>query len=141
MSTDKTQYLETQTLDRIFANQTPDGAVDGVYVALFASSPSNSPDETNEISGDKYSPVHVPASEWSVTNSGGPTTYENDNIIDLGKLDTSNSTTFVGVVLYDGADTSTANALYCDDLQSGTATVDAGNKFELEAGNLTVKED
>lgn len=141
MSQDKTQYLESQTLDRIFANQAPDGAVDGVYVALWGSSPDNTPDESNEITGDSYSPAYVPASEWSVSNNGGPKTYDNDNIIDFGKLDTGSSKTFDGVVLYDGADTSTANPLYYDDLQSGTTTVDAGNKFELEAGNLTVKED
>lgn len=141
MSTDKTQYLEAQTLDRIFANTTPDGALDGVYVALWGSSPANSPDSTNEISGNEYSPVQVTASEWSVDNTGAPRRYTNDNIIDFGKLDTGASKTVAGVVLYDGADTSTANALYADDLVDGSTTVEAGNKFEIEAGNLPVEED
>lgn len=141
MSTDKTQYLEGQVLDRIFANAAPDGAVDGVYVALWASSPANAPNNTNEVSGDSYAVVNVTASGWSVASTGGPKKYTNDNIIDFGKLDTVNSKTVAGVVLYDGADTSTANALYADDLVNGTTTVEAGNKFEIEAGNLPVEED
>ncbi len=141
MSTDKTEYLEGQVLDRIFANTAPDGALDGVYVALWASSPANSPDPANHLSGNEYSPVQVTASEWSVDNAGGPRRYVNDNIIDFAKLDTGASKTVSGVVLYDGADPSTANALYADDLVDGSTTVEAGNKFEIEAGNLPVEED
>ncbi|MDB9247466.1 hypothetical protein PN419_00395 [Halorubrum ezzemoulense] len=141
MSNDKTQYLEQQTLDRIFDNVAPDGALDGVYVALWASSPANSPDPVNEVSGNEYSPVQVTASNWSLDNAGGPRRYVNDNIIDFGKLDTGSSKTVTGVVLYDGADTSTANALYADDLVDGSTTVEAGNKFEIEGGNLPVEED
>lgn len=141
MSTDKTDYLEAQTLDRIFANTAPDGAIDGVYVALWASSPANSPNPTNEVSGNEYAVVQVPASGWSVDNTGGPRRYVNDNIIDFGKLDTGSSKTVAGVVLYDGVDTSTANALYADDLKGGSTTVEAGNKFEIEAGNFPVEED
>lgn len=141
MSDDKTQYLEAQTLDRIFDNVAPDGALDGVYVALWTTDPANSPDPANEVSGNEYSPVQVTASEWSVDSTGGPRRYVNDNIIDFGKLDTGSSKTVAGAVLYDGADTSTANALYADALVDGSTTVEAGNKFEIEAGNLPVEED
>lgn len=141
MSTDKTQYLESQVLDRIFDNVAPDGALDGVYIALWSSSPANAPSDSNEVSGDQYSPVQVTASDWSVDNSGGPKRYTNDNIIDFGKIDTASSKTVAGVVLYDGADTTNDNALYADDLVDGTVTVEAGNKFEIEAGNLPVEED
>lgn len=141
MTTEKTTYLEGQTLDRIFANTAPDGAVDGCYVALWASSPTNTPDETNEITGDSYSPVQVTASGWSVATASGPRSYDNDSVIDFGVLDTSTTKTVAGVVLYDGADTSIANALYYDDLQGGSETVDAGNTFEFPASNLVIEED
>ncbi len=139
--TDKTAYHEAQVLDRIFANEAPDGALDGVYIALWSSSPAQSPDPANEVSGDSYSVVNVTASGWSVTSASAPREYSNDNIIDFGKLDTGSSKTVAGVVLYDGADTSTANALYADDLTDGSTTVEAGNKFEIEAGQITVSED
>lgn len=141
MATDKTDYMEEQTLDRIFANQTPDGAVDGVYVALWASSPTNNPDNANEVGGNEYSPVQVTASEWSTTNSAAPRRYENDSIIDFGVLDDSSDTDVVGAVLYDGSDTGADNALYADDLSGGSTTVSAGDKFEIGAGDLTVEED
>lgn len=141
MTTDKTDYLEGQTLDRIFANQAPDGATDGCYVALWASSPANAPDNTNEITGGSYSPVQVTASGWSVTNTAAPRRYANDSVIDFGTLDSASDITVAGVVLYDGADTSTANALYADDLTGGTVTVSAGDKFEISSGDLTVEED
>lgn len=141
MSTDKTDYMEQQTLDRIFANTTPDGAVDGCYVALWASSPANGPDNTNEVSGGSYSPVQVTASGWTQANAAAPRRYENANNISFGVLDSNSDITVTGVVLYDGSDTSTANALYADDLSGGSTTVSAGNKFEISAGDLTVEED
>jgi hypothetical protein len=141
MTTDKTDYHETQVLDRIYANATPDGAVDGCYVALWASSPANAPDSTNEISGDGYSPVQVTASEWTQVSASNPREYENANTVDFGVLDSSSDTTVAGVVLYDGADTSTANALYADDLSGGTTTVSAGDEFKFNAGDLTANED
>jgi len=141
MTTDKTDYMEAQTLDRIFANSAPDGAVDGCYVALWTSSPANAPDETNEVAGGSYSPQQVTASGWTQVQASAPKRYENGSIIDFGVLDSGSSTTVAGVVLYDGSDTSTANALYYDDLSGGSTTVDAGDKFELGAGNVTVEED
>lgn len=141
MTTEKTTYHETQVADRIFANSAPDGAVDGVYVALWTTSPTNTPDETNEVSGDSYSPVQVTASGWSTVSSSGPRQYDNDAQIDFGVLDTSSDKTVAGVVLYDGSDTANDNALYYDDLAGGDATVDAGDEFFIGAGNLTVGED
>jgi len=138
MSDSKTDYHEQQVLDRVFANSAPDGAQDGVHVALWSSAPSNSPDESNEISGDGYSTVQVTASGWSVSSANGPREYQNDSAIDFGVLDSSTSTSVEGVVLYDGSDTSTANALYHDDGVS--ETVDAGNEFKLSAGDVTVSE-
>jgi hypothetical protein len=146
MSTDKTKYMETQTLDRIFNNTTPDGSVDGCYVALWSTVPSNTPNNTNEISASGYSPQQVTASGWTNTQSGGPRKFENANIIDFGVLDSSSTTTVDGVVLYDGSDTSTANALYADSLVDGggsdvTKTVSSGNEFKFNSGDLTVSED
>lgn len=140
MSNDKTDYLESQVLDRVFANQAPDGAVDGVYVALWATTPANAPNEANELTGDSYSPVQVTASGWSVGSAGAPREYTNDSVIDFGVLDSASQKTVAGVVLYDGPDTAADNALYIDD-EFSSATVDAGNKFELEAGGVTVSED
>jgi len=139
MTNDKTDYHESQILDRLFANSAPDGAKDGVYVALWGSTPANAPNETNEISGDGYSPKQVTASEWSVSSAADPRKYENDNIVDFGVLDSSNSTTVAGVVLYDGPDTANDNALYFDD-EFSSVTVDAGNKFELSANDVTISE-
>lgn len=141
MTTDKTDYMETQTLDRIFANTSPDAAVDGCYVALWGSSPANAPDNTNEISGGSYSVVQVTASGWTQVQAAAPRRYENANVVDFGVLDSASDVTVAGVVLYDGADTSTANALYADDLANGSTTVSAGDKFEISAGDLTVEED
>jgi hypothetical protein len=141
MTTDKTQYHETLVLDRVFANVPPDGALDGCYVALFASDPANQPNETNEISGDGYSPVQVTASGWTQVSAGGPREYENANEVDFGVLDSSSQTTVAGVVLYDAADTSTANALYQDALSGGSTTVDAGDEFKFNGGDITVSED
>jgi len=141
MADDKTQYLEAQTLDRVFANESPDGARDGVYVALWAVNPSNNPNQSNEVTGDQYSPIAVPASDWKRTSAGSPRQYENDVLIDFGKLDTSTDTTVAGFVLYDGPDPSVDNPLFASGLVGGAKTVAAGNKFEFEAGNLTVSED
>ena len=141
MADDNTRYLEAQTLDRVFNNEAPDGARDGVYIALWTVDPSNAPDGSNEVSGDQYSPVHVTASEWTRINDGGPRQYENSNLIDFGKLDTSSDKTIAGFVMYDGPDTATDNALFANGLAGGAKSVAAGNKFEFEAGNLTVSED
>lgn len=139
--TDKTQYHETQVLDRIFANVAPDGAQDGCYVALWTTDPANQPDEVNHLSGDSYSgPQQVTASGWTQVQAGGPRRYENANAIDFGVLDTSTQKTVAGVVLYDGADPATANALYADALSS-SKTVDAGDEFKFNAGDITVEED
>jgi len=140
MTNAKTDYHEAQVMDRIFANAAPDGANDGVYVALWGTNPANSPDNTNEISGDSYSVVQLTASNWSVSSASAPREYQNDVDIDFGVLDTSTSTTVEGVVLYDGADTGTSNALYFDD-NFGSETVSAGDEFKLGAGNVTVSED
>ncbi|TKX52328.1 hypothetical protein EXE44_04960 [Halorubrum sp. SS7] len=141
MADDKTRYLEAQTLDRVFNNDPPDGARDGVYVALWTVEPSNTPDAANEVSGDQYSPVNVTASEWTLTNAGSPRQYENDVLIDFGKLDSTVDKTVAGFVLYDGPDPSTDNPLFASGLAGGAKTVAAGNKFEFEAGNLTISED
>jgi hypothetical protein len=141
MSTDKTDYMEAQTLDRIFANTAPDGAVDGCYVALWASSPTNAPSDANEITGGSYSPVQVTASGWTQTSASAPRTYENASAVDFGVLDSGADVSVAGVVLYDGADTSTANALYSDDLTGGSTTVSAGDEFKISAGDITVSED
>jgi hypothetical protein len=141
MTTDKTDYLEGETLDRIFDNSTPDGAVDGVYVALWSVVPANSPVASNEIAGSGYSAVQVTASGFSVVNSAAPRRYSNDSIIDFGVLDSSNSTTIEGIVLLDGPDASTDNSLYFDTLTGGTTTVASGDKFEISAGDLVIEED
>lgn len=141
MSVNKTDYHEQQVADRIFANSAPDGAVDGCYVALWASSPANAPDEANEVTGDGYSVQQVIASGWSLTtNTANPREYDNDADIDYGVLDSSTQKTVAGVVLYDGADTSLANALYYGDLAGGSVTVDAGDEFKINAGELVVSE-
>lgn len=141
MTTEKTAYHENQVADRIFANTAPDGAVDGCYVALWGTSPSNAPSDANEITGGSYSPVQVTASGWSTSNANGPRTYDNDAEIDFGVLDSGSDVTVAGVVLYDGADTSTDNALYYDDLSGGNVTVSAGDEFKFNAGDLSVSED
>lgn len=140
MTNDKTDYHEAQVLDRIFDNADPDGAVDGVYVALWSSTPSNNPDESEEISGDEYSPVEVPADEWSVDSGSGPREYVNDNEVHFDVLDTSSDTTVAGVVLFDGSDTSSDNALYIND-DFDSQTVESGNEFKFNPGELTVSED
>lgn len=140
MSNDKTDYHEAQVLDRIFANATPDGAVDGVYIALWATTPTNNPDPTNEVSGDSYSPVQVTASGWTVDQSAAPRRYVNASDIDFGVLDTTTDKTVAGIVLYDGADTSTANAVYIDD-EFGSTTVPSGDEFKINAGDQSVAED
>lgn len=141
MSTDKTTYHEEQVMNRIFENAAPDGANDGCYVALWSSSPANSPDSANEVSGDGYSPIQVTASGWTEVSASAPNEYENANEVDFGVLDSSSDTTVAGVVLYDGSDTSTANALWADDLSGGSTTVSAGDEFKFNAGDLTVNED
>jgi hypothetical protein len=136
---EKSDYHEAQVMDRIFANSAPDGAVDGCYVMLWASTPTNNPDSSNELSGDSYSAVQVTASGWSVSQANDDRIYDNDNAINFGQLDTSNGKTIEGIVLYDGADASTANALWVDK-DFGSTSVLAGDKFEIESGDMTVKE-
>lgn len=141
MTVAKTDYHEQQVADRIFANTAPDGAVDGCYVALWATSPANAPSNANEVTGDGYSPVQVTAANWSLTASTqNPREYDNDAEIDFGVLDSASQKTVTGVVLYDGADTGTANALYYGDLTT-QKTVDAGDEFKINAGDLTIGED
>jgi len=136
---EKSDYHEAQVIDRIFANSAPDGAVDGCYVMLWASTPTNNPDSNNELSGDSYSAVQVTASGWSVSQANDDRTYTNDSDINFGQLDTSTDKTIEGVVLYDGPDASTDNALYVDK-DFGSTSVLAGDKFEIVAGDQTVKE-
>ena len=140
MSGNKTKYHEAQTLDRIFDNQEPDGALDGVYVALWETAPDNQPDPSNEVTGGEYESVAVPAEEWELENSNDPRRYINKEIVDFGKLDLDDSTTVAGAVLMDGDDASVANLLYHDTLEDGEVTIEAGNKFEIEDGKLTVEE-
>ena len=136
---EKTDYHEAQVTDRIFANSAPDGAVDGCYVMLWSTTPTNSPTASNELSGDSYAAVQVTASGWSTDQANDDRIYSTDSIIDFGKLDTGTSKTVEGIVLYDGSDAGTDNALYAD-TDFGSETVAAGDKFEIEAGNLTVQE-
>jgi hypothetical protein len=140
MSNDKTDYLEAQVLDRVFQNSAPDGANDGVYVALWGTTPTNAPNEANEITGGSYSPVQVTAANWSVDNTAAPRRFKNDNEVDFKVLDAGSQITVEGLVLYDGADTANDNALWFDD-NFGSETVNAGNEFKLNAGDLTVEED
>ena len=140
MATAKTDYHEAQVTDRIFDNSAPDGAVDGVHVALWTSSPANDPDESNEVSGDGYSAQKVPASGWSLTNNNqNPREYENDSDVDFGVLDSGSQTTVAGVVLFDGPDTAADNALYRGDLEE-SRTVDADDEFRINAGDITISE-
>jgi hypothetical protein len=141
MTTDKTDYHETQVADRIFANSAPDGSVDGCYVALWGTSPSNAPNEANEITGGSYSPVQVTASGWTQVSASAPRKYENASEVGFGVLDSGSDVTVAGVVLYDGSDTANDNALYYDDLSGGSTTVSAGDEFKFNAGELTVEED
>lgn len=138
----KTHYYENQTIDRVFANSAPTGAVDGVTVALWSSSPANKPDQTNEVSGDSYTTVNVTASGWSLTaNVNNPREYDNDAVIDFGTLDTSTSKWVNGTVLFEPTgDTSTGNAVYYGDL-STNKNVAAGDEFRFNAGDLTINED
>lgn len=140
MTTNKTAYHENQVADRVFANSAPTGAVDGVTVALWSTSPTNAPSTANEVSGDSYSPVNVTASGWSTVNANNPRQYDNDADISFGVLDTSAQKTVAGVVLYEPtADTSTGNALYYGDLAS-SKTVAAGDEFKFAAGDLDISE-
>lgn len=141
MTTDKTDYHETQVMDRVFANSAPDGAVDGAYVAVWDQDPANAPNEANEISGGSYSPQQVQASGWTQVNASAPRRYENSSEVNFGQLDSSSSVTVGGVVLYDGADTTNDNALYADALSGGSTTVSAGDEFKFNAGDITVEED
>lgn len=140
MSDDKTDYHEAQVMNRIFENSAPDGAQDGCYVALWTTSPANAPSNVNEVSGDGYSPQQVTASGWTQVSASNPRQYENASEINFGVLDSSTQKTVAGAVLYDGADTGTANALWIGDLNT-TQTVDAGNEFKINAGDLDVSED
>lgn len=140
MTDAKTDYHESQVMDRIFENTAPDGANDGCYVALWSSSPANAPDNTNEISGDGYSPQQVTASDWTQVSASAPRQYENASEIDFGVLDSSSEVTVAGVVLYDGSDTGADNALWRADLDS-SKTVSSGDEFKFNAGDLDVSED
>lgn len=136
--TDATQYLEEDTISSNLENQQ-------TYVALWSSPPNNQPNETNEITGDSYSPVSVSSGTWTRVQTGGPTEVENGSLIDMGKLDTASQKIVEGVVIYDGADTSTANAIFkSDETQSNNAlsiTVDSGDKLEFETGGITFQMD
>jgi hypothetical protein len=130
--TEFTEYLEAEVLAQYFENQS-------VYVALWSSNPANKPDETNEITGGGYSPVQLASGEIVRNVTGGPTRDESSVDISFGELDSSTDKQVEGVVLYDGADTSTANALaYDDDISE---SVGAGNNFQIPSGNLTIELD
>jgi hypothetical protein len=64
----------------------------------------------------------------------------NSNEINFGALDSSNTVTVGGVVLYDGADPATSNALYADALSGGSLLVSSSDEFVLSAGDLVVEE-
>lgn len=133
-----TRYLEQQVINNYLTNQT-------TFVALFSTAPSNDPDPTNQITGDEYSPVEISAGTFSEIQTNGslgdPTKLENTSIVNMGKLDTAGSVTVQGVVIYDGVDPSTSNALFTSDTdQAGNSlsvTVDAGDKLEFESGGIT----
>jgi hypothetical protein len=139
--TDATTYDEEQWAGRNFENTDADPAPSTTYVALWTTNPANSPDETNEVSGDGYSPQSVDNSSggWTRVQTGGPTEVENANTIDFGVLDSTADKTVEGVVVYDGSDTSTANALVkADDL---SLTVSAGDALSFDPGELSFTKD
>jgi hypothetical protein len=137
---ENTEYLETKLIEWLAENtQMPTPPTD-LYVALWSTNPANAPDSTNEITGDSYSVQSVSTSGgWVRDVTGGPTRDENDSVVDFGVLDSSTQKSVEGVVIFDGADTSTANALmYDDDISE---TVAAGNEFRFPAGDFNLEQD
>jgi len=139
--TDATTYNEQEYIERNFENVDADPAPATTYVALWTSEPANSPDPVNEVSGDGYSPQPVDNSSggWSRVQTGGPTEVENANTIDFGVLDSSSQKTVEAVVVYDGSDTSTANAL--NKATDFSTTVDAGSELRFDPGELSFSMD
>jgi hypothetical protein len=138
--TEFTDYTEQEIIEWLLEGTAPATAPGTVYVALWSTNPANSPDPTNEISGSGYSVQSVGTSGgWVRDVTGGPTRDENGSTVDFGVLDSSTSITVEGVVLFDGSDTSTANALAYD--KEISESVSPGGEFRFEAGNLTVAAD
>jgi len=140
MTTAKTDYHENQVADRVFENTTPDGATDGVYVALWTTAPANAPDEANEVDDtNEYDMIQVTASGWTASSVNAPKTYDNDSEINFGVLNSGADTTVEGYVLYDGPDSATDNALWQGDDVS--VVVSAGDELKFNAGDLSISED
>lgn len=136
---DFTTYTEEQIIGRTFEGVDADVAPGTQYVALWGSAPANSPDPANEISGGSYSPVGVAAADWSRVQTGGPTEVSNGVAISFGELDAASDVIIEGAVVYDGSDTSTANALMKTDGVS--RTVVAGDEFKFQVGDLAFSSD
>lgn len=133
--TDATDYLESQTLDRFFANVSPDGAIDGPTVALWTTGPADAPDATNEVSGDSYSRFTTTSADWSTFSTGDSGYgYENSTALDFGVLDSSTSTSVEGVVLIDDTGTSDKFLYASGDVSKSVA---AGDEFKINAGDAS----
>mgnify|MGYP000040523012 CR=1 FL=1 len=135
--TDATTYTEEQVIGRMFENVDADASPATTYVALWTTDPANSPDPANEVSGDSYSPLAVDNSsgEWQRDSTGGPTQVSNSIELDFGVLDTSSQVNVEGIVVYDGSDTSTANALV--KASNISEVVDSGNELRIPVGDAT----
>lgn len=132
---DATTYSEEQFIGRSFEGTDTDSAPSTVYVALWEQAPANSPDNSFEVGGDSYTVQGVGNADWSRAQTGDPTEVENAVEIDFGVLDSSTTTPIEGLVLFDGSDTSTANALYATgDISESVA---AGNEFKINANDAS----
>jgi hypothetical protein len=124
--TDLSGYREEQTLESMISG--------GAYVALHNGDEGNSPDGSQEVSAGDYDRVQVAEGDWSVSGEG-PTTLENDNVIDFGTT-SSDWGTITHASIWDGAsDADNPQTSTIDVENAGDAP--EGIQVEIPAGALT----
>lgn len=130
--TEFSDYLETELLDHILRNAAYSSPGTNVWIALYTNQQGDA-DSGTEVSGGSYTRVQCTA--WDAP-SGGQTA--NTNAITFpeasGSWGTVNS---VGIKDSSSA-TGTDNLLFYSSL-SAAKTVDSGEIFQFNAGNLTVQ--
>lgn len=133
---DATVYAEDQFQGMWFANQIPDGAIDGPDVALWTTAPTDAPDTTKELAAPEYSRISTTSADWTVTNAGSPTVYANTVEFDFALLNPDLQVQIEGVVL---VRPDNGECIYANDDVS--KTIDAGDEFKIRAGDASFQID
>ena len=135
-----TNYLERRILDFIFKNNalgfTTPG--DNIYVGLATAVSVRETGSVVEADFTNYARVQVTAANWTTIGSDSTDTQTAENAanIDFAAAGTTDADVITHVFIADAS--SGGNILFVGDLDA-SRTIDDGDIFRINAGNLTIE--